>query len=73
MTMKMTIRRWGRSLAVRIPKALAQDASFHEGDEVEVRIEGTCIVVQRSQGKSYRLSDLIAGVTKVNRHAEIGW
>jgi antitoxin component of MazEF toxin-antitoxin module/predicted HTH transcriptional regulator len=72
-TMKANIRRWGHSLAVRIPKALAQEASFNEGDELDVRAEQGRIVVQRSQGKRYRLSDLMASVTKVNRHAEMRW
>jgi antitoxin MazE len=71
--MKTTIRRWGHSLAVRIPKALAQETSLDEGDEVDVRAVEDRIVVGRPQGKSYRLNDLVAGVTKTNRHTEVDW
>ena len=32
----MQIAKWGNSLAVRIPKTLADDLELKEGDEVEV-------------------------------------
>ena len=66
--MKTTIQRWGNSLAVRIPKTLAQETAFDEGDEVDVRADEDRIVVERPQPANYRLSDLLAGITKTNRH-----
>ena len=66
--MKTTIQRWGNSLAVRIPKTLAQETTLDEGDEVDLRADEDRIVMERSQSKSYRLSDLLAGVTNANRH-----
>ena len=70
-TMKTTIQRWGHSLAVRIPKTLAQETALDEGDAVDVRADDDRIVVERPQPKSYRLRDLLAGVTKANRHADV--
>jgi antitoxin MazE len=66
--MKTTIQRWGNSLAVRIPKTLAQETAFDEGDEVDLRADDNRIVVERPQPKQYRLSDLLARVTEANRH-----
>jgi antitoxin MazE len=66
--MKTTIQRWGNSLAVRIPKTLAQETAFDEGDEVDLRADDNRIVMERLEPKHYRLSDLLAGVTKANRH-----
>jgi antitoxin MazE len=66
--MKTTIQRWGNSLAVRIPKALAQETAFGVGDEVQLSADVNRIVVERSQPKNYRLADLLARVTKANRH-----
>jgi len=66
--MKTTIQRWGNSLAVRIPKMLAQETTLDEGDEVDLRADEDRIVMERSQPKSYRLSDLLAGVTNANRY-----
>ena len=66
--MKTTIQQWGNSLAVRIPKTLAQETALEKGDEVDVRADEDRIVVERPQPKRYRLRDLVAGVTKANRH-----
>ena len=66
--MKTKIQRWGNSLAVRIPKALAQETALDEGDEVNVRADHDAIVVERRPPGKYRLSDLVAGVTRANRH-----
>jgi antitoxin component of MazEF toxin-antitoxin module len=56
---------------VRIPTTLAQETAGDEGEEVNVRADGDRIVVERPQPKSYRLRDLLAGVTKVNHHAAV--
>jgi antitoxin MazE len=69
--MKTTIQRWGNSLAVRIPKTLAQETALDEGDEVEMRSDDERIIVERPSPRHYRLSDLLAGVTKANRHAVV--
>ena len=69
--MKTTIQQWGNSLAVRIPKALAQETALGIGDEVNLRADDDRIVVERPQPKHYRLSDLLAAVTKTNRHAGV--
>ncbi len=68
--MKTTIQLWGNSLAVRIPKSLAQETALGKGDEVNLRADDDRIIVERPQPKHYRLSDLLAGVTKTNRHTE---
>jgi len=69
--MRTTIQRWGNSLAVRIPKTLAQETALDEGDRVNLRADEDRIVVERPQPRSYRLSDLVAGVTRANRHSAV--
>ena len=56
---------------MRIPKTLAQEIAFDEGDEVDIRADDDRIVVERSQPRHYRLNDLLAGVTEANRHAAV--
>ena len=36
----MRIAKWGNSLAVRIPTAVAEALALKEGDEVEIRVAG---------------------------------
>ena len=37
----MQVAKWGNSLAIRIPAAVAQALELQEGDEVEIRVEGS--------------------------------
>ena len=36
----MIVAKWGNSLAVRIPAAVAEALELEEGDEIEVRVAG---------------------------------
>lgn len=70
--MKATVQRWGNSLALRIPAIVAREISVREGDAVELSVKRDAIVI-RAAKPSYRLDDLLKGVTAKNRHAETGW
>ena len=73
--MTATIQKWGNSLAVRLPKALADEARMREGARVElVRTpEGVLVKAKRKPRLRYRLSDLLAGITADNLHPETDW
>jgi len=66
---KGTVQRWGNSLAIRIPRAYARDLSVDEGSEVELRVDGTSLVVTPSSTPS--LEALLAAISDDNLHAEI--
>jgi antitoxin MazE len=40
MELVMQVAKWGNSLAIRIPAAVARALELRAGDEVEIRIEG---------------------------------
>ena len=69
--MRAPVRRWGNSLALRIPKVLAERSRLAEGTEVEIAVEdGRLVVTPISPTPS--LDDLLARVTDENRHGEVG-
>ncbi len=68
--MANTVSRWGNSLAVRIPKALAEQAGLVEGAAVEMMVADGAVVV-RAQGPVYTLDELVKGITPKNRHKEV--
>ncbi|MBI5770669.1 MAG: AbrB/MazE/SpoVT family DNA-binding domain-containing protein [Verrucomicrobia bacterium] len=68
--MKTAVARWGNSLALRIPRDVAEKSRLTEGVEVELAAKADGFVVRR-RAPSYELSALLAGVRPVNRHAEI--
>lgn len=69
--MRAQMMKWGNSLAVRIPKPIADSAKFREGDtlEIEAAAEGS-IRLQRV-GRIPTLAQLVSQITPENRYAEI--
>lgn len=66
------VARWGDSLALRIPHALAQTLAVEEGKSVELTIEdGRLVVCPIDEKPAYRLEELLAGLTPENLHAEV--
>lgn len=72
--MRTSIRlsRWGNSLGLRLPKALAAEARIGEGDTVEVSVEEGSIVMRPAR-PAYSLEELVSKITPRNRHQETGW
>jgi antitoxin MazE len=71
--MKVRITRWGKSLAVRIPKHAARGANFREGDCVELSISKGAMVIQKISKHNYTPDELVARITAKNRHCETEW
>jgi antitoxin MazE len=67
------LARWGNSLAVRIPKAVAEDAQLREGESVTVAVASEGGLVIRPARRKYRLRQLVTRITPKNRHAETDW
>lgn len=67
MGVRVRIGKWGSSLAVRIPKAIAQQWGVSEGSGIEMTSIGDQVVLRK---RAYELADLLAGVTPENLHPE---
>jgi antitoxin MazE len=68
-----TVSKWGNSLAVRIPLAIAKQASIGEGDCVTLELNSDGGIVLRATRRRYELSELVARITPKNRHRETEW
>jgi antitoxin MazE len=67
------LAKWGNSLALRIPKSLADGAELKEGDPVRVSIvSGGSLVIKRAR-RRYSLRRLVARINARNRHEESDW
>jgi antitoxin MazE len=71
--MRTAVQKWGNSLALRLPKALAQPAELEEGTFVDLVPTDEGILVRPLRPPRYRLSELVAGVTSKNLHPESDW
>ena len=71
--MKSQLAKWGNSLAVRIPKAVAEAASLREGDDLEFSVEPGGGVNLRRPKRKPSLQELVRGISAENLHASIEW
>lgn len=70
--MNATIQKWGNSLAVRIPQAVARQIRVEEGDAVELSVDAETMLVRPARPR-YKLGQLLRRVTPANRTAETNW
>ena len=68
--MKTKIQKWGNSLAVRIPKPMAQDMGITSESDVEMSVQNGALVLAPAR-RQYSLEELVDGITSANRHEEI--
>jgi antitoxin MazE len=69
---KAKVVKCGNSLAVAIPKAVAEQARLQEGDLIEIEaLEGR--IELRRAARTLTLEELVAQITPENRHGETAW
>ncbi len=64
-----TVKKWGNSLAIRIPKVIAEELLFKNNAKVELRTDNGSLLV-KSVEIEYSLDSLLAEVTDENLHKE---
>lgn len=72
--MATSVRKWGNSLAVRIPQPIAEQANLKEGVNVSFYVsdQGSIIVSPKRQRK-YTLEELLEGVSPEDFEGETQW
>ena len=66
----MQVAKWGNSLAVRIPKPVAEEARLKEGDALEISVAEGRVELRRA-GRLPSLGTLVSQITPENRYAEV--
>jgi antitoxin MazE len=69
--MQAQVLKWGNSLAVRIPKPVAEDAHFQVGDPLEIAVGADGVVELHRVGDVPTLAELVAQITPETRYAEV--
>ncbi len=70
--MNTQLSKWGNSLAIRVPKSVAQTAGLREGDLVSLEAKRGAIVARSSRPR-YTLARLLKGMKRSQVHAETRW
>lgn len=68
------IVKWGNSLAFRIPSAIAKQMNIVEGAEVEFRIDGEQLIIEKAdEVPRFTHRDLVKALRRVKRErVELG-
>ena len=69
--MQSRVKKWGNSLAVRIPKPLAEEVGLEDDAPVELSLADGKLVVSPLAEPMFRLEELLAQVTEENLHREV--
>ncbi len=69
---KAQVAKWGNSLAVRIPKDVAEQARLQEGDPIVIEALNGHIQLRPAE-RIPTLDELVAQITKENRQEETNW
>ena len=69
--MTTKIKKWGNSLAIRIPKEAILKSSFHEGESVVVTNTKDGVLI--SLAKTASLEDMVSKIQVNNLHNETDW
>ena len=62
------IAKWGSSLAIRIPKPVAEQWGVREGSRIEMVPHGDRLVMRK---KAYDLETVLDRITPENLHSEV--
>jgi antitoxin MazE len=71
--MEAVIRKWGNSLAVRLPMSAIKEASFSLEQKVNIIATRGRIVIEPSTKVEYDLDELLGGITAQNSHGEVSF
>jgi len=69
--MRTRVKKWGNSLALRIPTSFAVEAGLERDAAVEMTLVEGSLVVKPVVRQNLRLADLLAQVTEENVHGEV--
>ena len=69
--METRVQKWGNSLALRIPKPLADEAGLRENSPVELWLRDNTLVIVPVVKPPLDLTQLLAQVTADNLHREV--
>lgn len=68
----VTLKKWGNSIGLVLPAALAKEARLSSGTKVEIDLADESLVVRKAANQS-RIEALCAEITPENLHSESDW
>ena len=71
--MKTKIQKWGNSLALRLPKAFAEQTGIENGSDVQISIQDGKIILVPIKDRAKLLDALLEQIDESTVHSEISF
>ena len=68
--MRVIVKKWGNSAAIRIPAAVMETVGLHLDDAVDVREDGGRIIIE-PLCQQFDLDEMLSAITAENVHAAV--
>ena len=68
----LTLRKWGNSLAIRLPRTITEDHGLHDGSRIRYSELKTKIILELDE-EALTLKDLVDRITPENMHPATDW
>jgi antitoxin component of MazEF toxin-antitoxin module len=59
--MSVTLHELGNRVGLRLPKPLLEQLGLKAGSEVDVKVEGNCLVIEPAHRRRYTMAELLEG------------
>ena len=69
--METRVQRWGNSLALRIPKPLAEEVGLENDTPVHLTLQGKTLIIKPVRSAADRLEAYLALINDTNIHGEV--
>ena len=63
-----TVQKWGNSLGIRFPKAIAEQANFREGTQLEFDVNHGLVTLRPPRRRKHTLGKLLRGCKGPSPH-----
>ncbi len=70
--MQVQLSKWGNSLGLRLPRALAQQIGASEGQKVNIVADGARLIIE-PVAPTFSLQDLLVNMTPESMRAAFDW
>ncbi len=67
------VKKWGNSLALRLPSAIAGAAGIGDNTDVLITQSGSKLTIEPKTSHKMTLEKMLEGVTPENIHGELDW
>ncbi len=67
--MQVVLKKWGNSLAFRVPKDILKSLNIDENSTLELSVQNGKLIAKPTE--NLKLEDLVSQINKNNLHAEV--